>query len=317
MKWGTIFLGLAVLLLASLLWARESFTNPDVLAPTKGDKALESKIKAMGPSGVNVDAYISQLSTFYENVYKTSPMEPTEQQVDAYLNGIESSINPNDKGPLKAIILDWFNIRRSGSAAEREAQQMTFEPSVSALQDSMAAAEGDRTEAETTVGNTVMTQLAQMNPLGRGGKGEVYGLDAYNQDTPLSYNPTLRQQASGGPGGTPFITVQSGLADVPVKTQEIYGPRVPKDGRGSRNPRATAPPDPSKAYPLLLGPDAAPRKGALDRQATPLSGNNALQGTNLGSTLPAKSVGLPLVTLPNTVEVEPIPVLADFSNILG
>lgn len=308
MKWGTIFLGLAVLLLASLLWVRESFTNPEVLAPTKGDKALESKIKALGPSGVNVDAYISELSTFYNNIYKTAPNEPTEQQVDTYLNGIESSINPTDKGPLKEIIMQWFKIKRAGTAAERDAKNVAFTPSTANLQDTMAAAEGsNETQGSTDVGNTVMTQLGQMNPLGRGGDGAAYGLDAYNQDTPPSYNPALKG-ASGS--GAAFITVQSGLADVPVKTQEIYGPRVPKEAGKAAQPKATSPPDPSKAYPKLLGPDAAPRKGGLDRQAAPLTGNNALGDFKL----PAKSVGMPAVTLPNTPEVEPIPVLADFSK---
>lgn len=76
------------------------------MEPTSGDAALESKIKALGPSNVNVAEYTSYLKTFYNNVYKTAPEEPTEQAVDTFLNGIEVSINPNDKAPLKEIIME-------------------------------------------------------------------------------------------------------------------------------------------------------------------------------------------------------------------
>jgi hypothetical protein len=62
--------------------------------------------------------------------------------------------------------------------------------------------------------------------------------------------------------------------------------------------------DTSNTYPQLFGPDAAPKGGNIPT----LTGNNALGGTGLAT----KSTGMPTVTLPNTVEVEPIPVLTDF-----
>lgn len=79
-------------------------------------------------------------------------------------------MNPNDKAPLKEIIMEWFKIKRSASGAQREAAQIAFTPSASMLgSDTTEPNKGG--PSPTDVGNTVMTQLAQTTPMGRGGEG--------------------------------------------------------------------------------------------------------------------------------------------------
>jgi hypothetical protein len=66
--------------------------------------------------------------------------------------------------------MQWFKIKRSAVGAQRESQQVAFTPSASMLG-------SDTTEpnrggpSPTDVGNTVITQLTQTMPLGRGGGG--------------------------------------------------------------------------------------------------------------------------------------------------
>lgn len=306
MKWVHLLL-LGVLVFAlSLFVRRESFTEPGVSRPASSDAGLVSKIKAEGPIGVDVEAYVRVLQKFYDNVYTPAPNKPTTQMVDTFLNGSEMSLTPQDKTVLRQIILQVFKIQSELTAAQREAQQVIFQPSASALQDSMAASSQEGGPGATDVGETVFTQLGQLNPLGRGGSGAAYAIDlqAYNEDTPLAVNATQRSSSSTG---TPFRTsMESEMAGATVPTRPLYGPRVPKERGEARKPSAVAPLDPSRQYPDLIGPPDG--KG---REPSPFVGNNALGTT---TPLPEQGQG-PQVTFPNMPKFEPLPVLADFSKI--
>ena len=68
--------------------------------------------------------------------------------------------------------MQWFKIKRSAVGSQREAQQIAFTPSASMLgSDTTEPNKGG--PSPTDVGNTVMTQLAQTMPLGRGGEGSA------------------------------------------------------------------------------------------------------------------------------------------------
>ncbi len=103
------------------------------------------------------------------------------------------------------------------SAQDREARQIQFTPSADML-GTETTEPNKGGPSPTDVGDTVMTQLSQSMPLGRGGSGAAYGLDAYNEDIQLSRNTTQKPPM---PGLGTDITLQSALADVPVKTQQI------------------------------------------------------------------------------------------------
>ena len=99
-------------------------------------------------------------------------MEPTEQAVDAFIDGREVSLTPTDKQALKEIIMQWFKIKRSAVGAQRETQQIQFTPSADML-GTETTEPNKGGPSPTDVGNTVMTELSQVLPMGRGGSAEV------------------------------------------------------------------------------------------------------------------------------------------------
>lgn len=121
-----ILLGIALLLL--LVGVREHYveiTGPGV-RPSKTAEWL-SKIDAEAPIGGNDDDYITVLQKFYDEVYLPArTANPTVFIEDTKVKQFADSIKLAgvDKISIARIITAGFAVRRTGSAAAREEQQI-------------------------------------------------------------------------------------------------------------------------------------------------------------------------------------------------
>jgi hypothetical protein len=121
-----ILLGIALLLL--LVGVREHYveiTGPGV-RPSRTAEWL-SKIDAEAPIGGNDDDYITVLQKFYDEVYLPArTANPTVFIEDTKVKQFADSITMAgvDKASIARIITAGFAVRRTGSAAAREEQQI-------------------------------------------------------------------------------------------------------------------------------------------------------------------------------------------------
>lgn len=301
------------LIVAVLIWAfkfvREGFSDPRVKRPVATDRALVSKIEARAPGGVSVQSYVSVLQDYFDTVYTPDPNPPTPQQVDAYLGG-KTTLSPADKEALRDLIVQIFYVDLQQTAAQREAQQVQFQPTA-ALQDSWAAPPISEIAVPggyaTSDPNPVMpgTTRAPTQPMGRGSVEPAYMPTIAEQATGTSYVPT--------PTG---ITVSSALAEVKVPAQEIRGPRIPKERGVATSMADGTPADPTQMLPELYGPQGGNGRGGGSSSGTigALPGGANQVGLD-PLALSGSGNAMPMVTLPDSmIKMEPVPFLADFSS---
>jgi hypothetical protein len=168
MKWVLATI-LALLLVSVLL--RESFTDTEYTNITEpcwcstGSPVCEpkckvwtSKVEALAPTGASVGDYIAVLKTFFNSVYKPSPMKPTEARVDTFLASSAGTVAGVDVPSVKRIIIDAFHIEQTGTAASREEKSQMFKPSDANLAPSMGRDEvRTREEGGYTGANPVLS----------------------------------------------------------------------------------------------------------------------------------------------------------------
>ena len=281
-------------------WAsRESFTDAEV----------SSAIQTFAPSA-NKEVYTSVVSDFNDTVVKGSAESITPQAVDAYL-GQQGSLSPTEKSQLRPILLQVFGVKQ-GPADLKEAGQIRFQPDGNALQPKMGsllpiednAPPGTYVTADPEPVLPDTKKMPKIPTLNRGGSGEA---EAYTWDL-ASYQQAdvAGQYPSRGipPATIPPKNVREGMstmAGTTTITNEIYGPRVPKE-RG-------APPKPtgdanglngSQIYPQVYGPSSRPPAKAAQTGLGDITGQD---------TMPPTAFQIP--ALPTT---EPVPFLADFSK---
>jgi len=129
--WGLLILALLVF----FLHVKESYTNPEspVTRPS-ANGVWKSKIDAEAPIGANDDDYIAVLQKFYDNVYNPSPTNPTDADVDKFVKGPDANVPGVDPNALRKIIADAFHTQSTKTAAQKEQEQITFQPSEEALE---------------------------------------------------------------------------------------------------------------------------------------------------------------------------------------
>lgn len=283
-------------------WAsRESFSG--------SDPEVTKVIESVAPSA-NKAAYQSIVTAFYNDIIKGAPETPTPQAVDAYLGyQTNTPITATDKQLLRTILLRVFKIQE-GPAMEREAQQIKFQPDGNSLQPKMGALlpisrnapPGTYVSADPDPVLPDSKKMAQKPTLNRGGSGEAaaytWNMAAYQQDDVTGSYPSR---------GIPPATIppknvresMSTMAGTTTITNEIYGPRVPKERGKPAAPPSDGNGNASEIYPAIYGPSMRP---GVKTQ----TGLGDLTGQD---TIPATAFIIP--SLPKT---EPVPFLTDFSK---
>lgn len=284
--------------------SRESFSG--------SDPEVTKIIESVAPSA-NKAAYQSIVTAFYNDVIKGSPETPTPQAVDAYLGyQTKTPITATDKQMLRKILIQVFKIQ-DGPSAEREAKQIKFQPDGTSLQPKMGALlpissnapPGDYVTADPDPVLPDSKKMAQKPTLNRGGSGEAaaytWNMAAYQQDDVTGSYPSR---------GIPPATIppknvresMSTMAGTTTITNEIYGPRVPKERGKPPAPLRDADGnslDSTQIYPSIYGP-------SMRLSVAPKTGTGDLTGQD---TIPATAFIIP--SLPKT---EPVPFLTDFSK---
>ena len=129
--WGLLILALLVF----FLHVKESYVNPEspVTRPALNG-VWKSKIEAEAPIGANDEDYIAVLQKFYDNVYTPSPTNPTDADVDTFVKGPDANVPGVDPNALRKLIADAFHTQSTKTAAQKEQEQVTFQPSEEALE---------------------------------------------------------------------------------------------------------------------------------------------------------------------------------------
>lgn len=328
--------------------SREPFTAQDV----------QAAIRRHAPSA-NVRVYESVVGDFYTNVIQGSADTITPQAVDAFL-GQQGSLNPDEKRDLRVILLDVFKIQQ-GPADIKEATQIRFQPDATALQPRMAAKPvpdnappADYVTADPDPVLPDTKKMPKLPTLNRGGSGQAeaytWDLAAYQQaDVTGSY------PSRGIPPATiPPRNVREGMstmAGTKTITNEIYGPRVPRErgvstnvaGSGSGAGGST------EIYPRMYGPTTGPREmpsgsgggvpvvapgetpattilaGSGTRCPVPpdqggfpgvygSSGGAAIPQLDTGELTGTKTIPAAAFQIPAMAKINPVPYLPDFSR---
>lgn len=329
-----------LLILAGLLWtSREGFSG--MKKPAANDPALISQIKANAPSDVNVAAYVSVVRAFYEDVYAPSADSPTVPAIEAYLARQRGLAAP-DRENLKTIISQYFNIESGVPATDREKQLTKFTPDNTALQPAMAAPPVEEVavpaDYETADPEPLLPEskaMFQRPSLDRGGGGEdvaayTWDLAAYQQDRVQYQSPRLTAPAPVGA----IRESMSTMAQTNVRTNEIYGPRIPRksgipdaqkeaDFSDTRIPMLYAPLG-SQGNKIRGGAGADSTKGGAGADAAKggVGGTGCPVGPQppagadlevLGVT-PEQALLTSGVRIPDMPKTEPVPYLPDFSR---
>ena len=332
-------------------WAsRESFTVEDVRA----------SIQRYAPGG-SIRVYESVVSDF-NDIIKGSADTVTPQTVDAFL-GQQGSLSPTEKQNLRLILLDIFQVRR-GPADIKELEQIRFQPDATALQPRMAAlpvADNAKPSVYVTVDPTPVLpdtkKMPKIPSLNRGGSGVA---DAYTWDLASYQQADVAGQYAGRgypPATIPPRNVREGMstmAGTTTITNEIYGPRVPREkgpppssgGLGAAGNGSS-----SEIYPLMYGPSMGPRTkpgggggggtvvapgetpaatgsgGGLTSAGCPVppeqggfpgvyasSGSSAIPQLDTGELTGTKTIPAIAFYTPPTAKIDPVPYLADFSK---
>ena len=142
--------------------------------------------------------------------------------------------------------------------------------------------------------------MPQLPPLGRGGDAAAYTWDqaAYQQDS-----------AVARPGIAEGFSTMSGA---PI-TNEIYGPRIPKQSGMMSEPKSQV--DDSTRLPMLYGPDFRPKKNAPPPNPAGACAIQAGPGSNDLLSDGAVTAQQVVMELPaNMPKTEPVPFLGDFTK---
>lgn len=320
-----------LLILAGLLWtSREGFSA--MKKPAANDSALISQIKANAPSDVNVAAYVSVIRAFYEDVYAPSADSPTVPAVESYL-ARQRNLEETDRKNLKTIIVQYFNIESGVPAADREKEQIKFTPDNTALQPAMAAPPvkdiAVPEDYETADPDPILPKskaMFQRPSLDRGGGGEdvaaySWDLAAYQQDQVQYQSPRLTAPAPVGA----IRESMSTMAQTNVRTNEIYGPRIPRksgvpdaqkqaDFSDTRIPMLYAPYG-SQGSKIRGGAGADAAKGGVGGTGCPVDAKPPA-GSDLEvlGVTPEQALLTSGVRIPDMPKTEPVPYLPDFSR---
>ena len=280
-------------------WAsRESFTDADV----------SSAIQTFAPSA-NKEVYTSVINDFNDTVVKGSSESITPQAVDAYL-GQQGALSPTEKGQLRSILLQVFGVKQ-GPADLKESGQIRFQPDGNALQPKMGsllpiednAPPGTYVTADPDPVLPDTKKMPKIPTLNRGGSGEAeaytWDLAAYQQGDVAGQYPSR-----GIPPATiPPKNVREGMstmAGTTTITNEIYGPRVPKE-RGVRPKRPNEDPvrGDTQLYPPMYGPTTTPPPSVTQTGIGDLTGQDTIPPTTF--------------QIPALPKIDPVPYLPDFS----
>ena len=253
------------------------------------------------------EVYQSVIQDFRDTVVKGSSETITPQAVDAYL-GQQGSLSPAEKKELRSLLLQIFGVK-GGPADLKESGQIKFQPDGNALQPKMGALlpisknapPGDYVSADPDPVLPDTKKMAQRPSLNRGGSGEAaaytWDMAAYQQADVAGQYPSK----GFVPPSIPPKHVREGMstmAGTTTITNEIYGPRVPKDRGTPRQVKEDGTAVASEIYPSIYGPSMRPA-------VKPQTGLGDLTGQD---TIPATAFVIP--SLPKT---EPVPFLTDFS----
>jgi hypothetical protein len=246
------------------------------------------------------------INDFNDTVVKGSSESITPQAVDAYL-GQQGTLSPTEKGQLRPILLQVFGVKQ-GPADLKEAGQIKFQPDGNALQPKMGsllpiednAPPGTYVTADPEPVLPDTKKMPKIPTLNRGGSGEAeaytWDLAAYQQGDVAGQYPSR-----GIPPATiPPKNVREGMstmAGTTTITNEIYGPRVPKQ-RGPQKPSGNGL-DGSELYPPMYGPSLRPLPKTAKTGLGDLTGQD---------TIPPTAFQIP--ALP---KIDPVPYLPDFS----
>ena len=281
--------------------SREGFSSSDPI--------VETTIKRLAP-GANVANYRSVVDSFYRDVVQAAPDTPTPQSVDAFL-GQQGTLTGTEKVEVRLILLDLFKIR-PGPAEERESKQIKFQPDATALQGRMAALPipdnappADYVSADPDPVLPDSKKMAQVPTMNRGGSGEAaaytWDMAAYQHADVAGQYPSKGFRPATVPPGHVRESMST-MAGTTTITNEIYGPRVPKErgkpvlpteGDGGK-------PTADEMFPMMYGP-------SMKSVAKPPQ-------TGLGDLTGHDTIPPTAFILPATAKTEPVPFLADFSK---
>lgn len=285
-----------LLLIIGLLWNREGFEVPRLTQ----------------------DAVIRD---FRETIYQSNPRTPSREEVISYLSNL--AIRPEEKEALVPILESTFK------TADRETSQIKFTPDGTKIQPKMAAEEPIGSNAkhgdyETSDKDPVMPKskvMSQTTPLNRD-EVKPYNMNftAFQQDSvpPQKLNPYVQKIAGMREH---MSTMAGGMA----QTNEIYGPRIPKQAT-SRTTDTILPLDSSKMYPMMFGPVGPGGTPGLPGAPAGPKGPGYTESVPIGKKDPTVVSGpdLSLMATPPYVEIprlqtsttktEPVPFLNDFSK---
>lgn len=280
--------------------SRESFTDADAT----------SAIQTFAPSA-NKQVYMSVINDFNDTVVKGSADSITPQAVDAYL-GQQGTLSATEKGQLRSILLQVFGVKQ-GPADLKESSQIKFQPDGTSLQPEMGvllpisrnAPPGTYVTEDPDPVLPDTKKMPKIPSLNRGGSGQA---EAYTWDL-ASYQQgdVAGQYPSRGypPATIPPKNVREGMstmAGTTTITNEIYGPRVPKERGVIQKSDGVSGLDASELYPPMYGPSTI----SFNVSGAPVTGLGELTGQD---TLAPTSFQIP--TLP---KIDPVPYLADFSK---
>lgn len=325
-----------LLLFVLILWkTREGFDVPTIIAgvkePSITDKKLVSTIETVMPPGSELKTYIAVLKDYYTTVFSNTKTTPSVQEIQAYL--FQQSLTPEDIKALTKIMPEIF------TATVYNDEPPDFIPDGSLIQPTMAAEPVKQNAKyggyETSDKDPVMPNskvMAQRPSLERGGGPDVaaytWNLAAYQQDTvqsvpggkPNPYVPKL-------PGTTEHMSTMAGAV---TQTNEIYGPRIPKQALTAELTQSTSSIDPTKMLPSIYSPvgvrpltsssgDSAgvtEPLGTLGSGACDIGSSGQSVGPGDLSILATSADYVPVkrVPIPDTTKTEPVPFLADFSK---
>lgn len=279
----------------------------------------------------NTESFVSEevdksvIDAFRREVIQGSPDTPTPQAVDAFLG--TQTLTGADKQRLRGILIQTFQIRQ-GPAEEREAKQIKFQPDGTLLQPKMAALPvpdnappGDYVTADPDPVLPDTKKMAQLPSMGRGGSDTQAGAYTWNLAAYQQQDVAGQYKGRGIPPATVPPThvreMMSTMAGTVTQTNDIYGPRVPKE-RGVAWTRAAVSEDSSRAYPPMTGPGQSMRPGGGAGGAGG-TGDDGLSGAFPGGCKPLEQAPpIPRQTLevviPNMPKTEPVPFLGDFSG---
>lgn len=323
---------LVLLLVILIVWkTREGLAVPTIIAgvkePSISDPYLVSKIESIMPPDSRLDTYIAVLKDYYATVFSTTKKTPSVQEVQSYL--VQQSITPGDIEALTKIMPDVF------TTMEYDTKTPGFIPDGTLIQPKMAAEpvkdNAKYGEYETSDKDPVMPKskvMPQIPSLERGGGPDVaaytWNLAAYQQDSVESI-----------PGGksNPYVpkipgTIEhmSTMAGAVTQTNEIYGPRIPKQALTAQSEQVSYI-DPNMMLPNLYAPiGVKPLNKGSGGSGDPMAtlGSLASGACDIGDSIgpgdlsvlavSADYVPVERVPIPDTTKTEPVPFLADFSK---